>query len=85
MAKRIAVTLPDDTHAQVKERAAEAGVSAHAWILAAIEREALRQMLEQQSRWNAEHPELVSAAKQDYGQRQEWRARHEGGRDSSAA
>jgi hypothetical protein len=85
MAKRQALTLSDDTHAQVKAHAEEAGMSVHAWLVAAVEREAFRQLCEKQARWNAEHAETVSAAAEDYRDRQEWRAGFEGRRDSSAA
>ncbi|MDQ0377187.1 hypothetical protein [Amycolatopsis thermophila] len=61
--------LSADTYAQVRARAEEAGQSVHEWIVAAVEREAYRQLCEQQARWNAEHPDQVRAAAD------EWRAR----------
>jgi len=61
--------LSDDTYAQVTARALEAGQSVADWVRAAVEREAFRQLCEQQARWNAEHPDHVRAAADD------WRAR----------
>ncbi|MGH3466434.1 MAG: ribbon-helix-helix protein, CopG family [Thermocrispum sp.] len=69
----------------MKQRAAEAGVSAHAWMVAAIEREVYRQLLEKQARWNADHPELVAAANQEHEDHQRWLAEREANRGSSAA
>jgi hypothetical protein len=83
MGKRLALTLSDDTHAQVKAHAAEAGLSAHAWIVAAVEREAFRQLCEKTNEWWQEHPDEVQAATVDYHHRQEWRT--EIRRGSSAA
>ncbi|AIJ21128.1 hypothetical protein AMETH_1036 [Amycolatopsis methanolica 239] len=61
--------LSDDTYAQVTALAEAAGQSVGEWVRAAVEREAYRQLCEQQARWNAEHPEQVRAAADD------WRAR----------
>ena len=85
MSKRLAVTLSDDTHAQIKERAAEAGISAHAWLVAAIEREAFRQLCQLQAKWNAEHPEEVAKANEASRRRHAARAEREQGRDASSA
>lgn len=83
MTKRLALSLSDDTHAEVKARAAEAGVSAHAWIVAALEREAFRQLCEKTDDWWREHPGEARAENAAFPRRQEWRA--ENRRDSSAA
>lgn len=85
MTKRFAVTISDDTHAQIKERAAEAGVSVHAWMVAALEREAYRQLLEKANKWWAEHPEQGAQYEEDYRRRQAARARTDADRGSSAA
>jgi hypothetical protein len=82
MPKRTAVTLSDDVYAQIKEHAAEAGTSAQAWLVAAIEREAFRQLCERQAKWNAEHPEEVAKANEASRRRHAARAERE--RDSGA-
>lgn len=83
MGKRLALSLSDDTHALVKARAAEAGVSAHAWIVAAVEREAFRQLCEKTDAWWQAHPDEARAETAAYQRRQEWRT--ESRRGSSAA
>lgn len=85
MSKRLAVTLSDYTHEQVAERAAEAGVSMHAWIVAAIEREAYRQLLEKAKQWWKDHPEQVAKDKAAYEEEERWRAQRAEQRGSSAA
>ncbi|GAB2981578.1 hypothetical protein LWP59_04985 [Amycolatopsis acidiphila] len=83
MGKRLALSLSDDTHAQVKARAAEAGISAHAWIVAAVEREAFRQLCEKADEWWQAHPDEARAETAAYHRRQERRT--ESRRGSSAA
>jgi hypothetical protein len=83
MGKRLALTLSDDTHAQVRARAAEAGLSVHAWIVAAVEREAFRQLCAKTDQWWREHPEQARAATEEFHHRQEWRTEIQ--RGSSAA
>lgn len=74
MAKREAVTLSDDAHAQVEELAEEAGQSVHAWMVSAVEREAFRQLCEKTNTWWKEHPEEVARAAEDFRLRQQWRS-----------
>jgi hypothetical protein len=83
MGKRLALSLSDDTDAQVRTRAAEAGVSAQAWIAAALEREAFRQLCEKTDEWWQAHPDEARAEAAAYQRRQEWRT--ESRRGSSAA
>ncbi|HKS43790.1 MAG TPA: hypothetical protein VJT49_01515 [Amycolatopsis sp.] len=78
MAKREAVTVSDETHARVAGRTARAGLSVHAWVVAAVEREAFRQLCEQANKWWAEHPEEADRLTEDFHRRQDER-------DSSAA
>lgn len=85
MSKRLAVTLSDDTHAQIKERAEAVGQSLNAWIIAAIEREAFRQLCQGANQWYANHPEAVAAVTEDYNRRQEWHGKTKENRGSSAA
>jgi hypothetical protein len=83
MRERLSLTLSDDTHAQVMARAAEAGLSVHAWIVAAVEREAFRQLCAKTNQWWQEHPDEVQAATEEFHDRQEWRTEIQ--RGSSAA
>lgn len=83
MAKREALTLSEDTHAQVRKLAAEAGLSVHAWLVAAVEREAFRQLCEKTNQWWKEHPEEVARTTEDFRRRQKWRTELK--RDHSAA
>ncbi|TNC23164.1 hypothetical protein [Amycolatopsis alkalitolerans] len=83
MGKRLALSLSDDTHAQVTALAAEAGLSAHVWIVAAVEREAFRQVCEKADAWWRAHPDAALAETAAYHRRQEWRT--ESRRGSSAA
>lgn len=86
MPKRIGLNLPDDTHAQVKERAAAAGISAHAWIIAAVERENFRQLCQEANQWWTEHPEAAEQHLAEYHEREALKARAAtGNHDSSAA
>ncbi|WP_236795925.1 hypothetical protein [Amycolatopsis sp. GM8] len=73
MGKRLALSLSDDSHAQVRALAAEAGVSGHAWIVAAVEREAFRQLCEKTDEWWQAHPDEARAETAAYRRRQEWR------------
>ncbi|HET6503064.1 MAG TPA: hypothetical protein VFG87_20105 [Amycolatopsis sp.] len=83
MPKREALTLSDDTHAQIRRLAEEAGLSVHAWIIAAVERETFRQLCEKTNQWWREHPEEVARNAQNFHRRQEWRTEIK--RGSSAA
>jgi hypothetical protein len=83
MGKQLALALSDDTQAQVKARAAEAGLSVHAWIVAAVEREAFRQLCAKTNEWWQEHPDEVQAATEGFHRRQQWRTEIQ--RGSSAA
>lgn len=83
MAKREALTLSEDTHAQITDLAEEAGLSVHAWLVAAAEREAFRQLCEKANQWWKEHPEEVARTTEDFRHRQKWRTEIQ--RDSSAA
>jgi hypothetical protein len=83
MAKREALTLYEDTHARITHLAEEAGVSVHAWLVAAVEREAFRQLCEKANQWWKEHPEEVARTTEDFRDRQKWRTAMQ--RDSSAA
>ncbi|TVT55768.1 hypothetical protein FNH05_09075 [Amycolatopsis rhizosphaerae] len=83
MGKRLALTLSDDTYGQVKALAAEAGLSVRAWLVAAVEREAFRQLCAKADEWWHEHPGEVQAATEGYHRRQEWRTEIQ--RASSAA
>ncbi|WP_158885469.1 hypothetical protein [Amycolatopsis anabasis] len=85
MSKRLALTLSDDTHAQLEACAAEAGTDLHAWIVAAVEREAFRRLCERANDWWAARPEAVAAEKEAHQRRQELRAQVERDRGSSAA
>lgn len=85
MSKRISVNLSDDLHAQVKERAEAANLSAHAWILAALQRESFRQMCQEANQWWKDHPEAAEQHLAEYHEREALKARAAGGRDSSAA
>jgi hypothetical protein len=85
MSKRLGLNLSDDTHAQIKQRAEDAGMSVHAWIISAIERENFRQVCEDANAWWAEHPEAADRQVTDYHQREELRASAKEGRGSSAA
>lgn len=85
MSKRLALNLSDLTHADVQERAAEAGMSMHAWIVAAIEREAYRQLLEKTKQWWKDHPEQVAKDQAAHEEEERWRAEREKQRGSSAA
>ncbi|GHF77149.1 hypothetical protein FHX82_005937 [Amycolatopsis bartoniae] len=80
MGKRPALSLPDETHALIEARAAEAGVSAHAWLVAAVEREAFRQLCEKTDKWWQAHPDEARAEVAAYHRRQS-----ESRRGSSAA
>jgi predicted transcriptional regulator len=73
MAKREELTLSDDTHAQITKLAEDASRSVHAWIVAAVEREAFRQLCEKTNQWWKEHPEEVARTAEDFRHRQEWR------------
>jgi hypothetical protein len=83
MAKRLALSLSDDTYAQVTALAAEGGVSAHAWIVGAVEREAFRRLCAKADEWWQAHPDEARAETAAYQRRQEWRT--ESRRGSSAA
>jgi hypothetical protein len=85
MSKRLGLNLSDDLHAQVKERAAAAGVSTHSWILAAIERENFRQLCHETNAWWSQHPDAAEQQVAEYEQRQALRASSRENRDSSAA
>ncbi|MGB6165646.1 MAG: hypothetical protein WCF33_22220 [Pseudonocardiaceae bacterium] len=85
MPKRLGLNLSDDTHSQIKQRADVAGVSVHAWIVAAIERENFRQLCEEANKWWAQHPECSQRQLADYQQRKENRTSVPTDRDSSAA
>ncbi|MGH3772880.1 MAG: ribbon-helix-helix protein, CopG family [Pseudonocardiaceae bacterium] len=85
MSKRLGLALPDDTHAQIKQRADAAGVSVHSWIVAAIERENFRQLCLDANNWWAQHPEDAQRRVADYHQREEIRASVTPDRGSSAA
>ncbi|GAA4665913.1 MULTISPECIES: hypothetical protein [Amycolatopsis] len=80
MGKRLALTLSEDTHAQIEALAAEAGVPVQDWLVAAVEREAFRQLCEQTDAWWRAHPELARAEIAAYSRRQS-----ESRRGSSAA
>lgn len=83
MGKRLALSLSDDTHARVQALAAEDGTSAHAWIVAAVEREAFRRLCGKADEWWQAHPDEARAETAAYHRRQEWRT--ESRRGSSAA
>lgn len=83
MGKQLALTLSDDTHRQIKALAMEAGLSVHAWLVAAVEREAFRQLCAKTDQWWHQHPAEVQAATEGYHRRQEWRTEIQ--RGSSAA
>ncbi len=85
MTKRLGVTLPDDLHAEIRARAAAAGVSVHDWIVVAIERENFRQLCQQANQWWAEHPEATEQYAADYARRQAARSSTEASGGSSAA
>lgn len=85
MSKRLAVTVSDEVYAQIKEYAADAGTSGHAWLVAAIEREAFRQLCERQATWNAEHPEEVAKADEASRRRHAARAKRERENGASSA
>jgi hypothetical protein len=79
------LNLSDDTHAQIKQRADAAGVSVHSWIVAAVEREAFRQLCQETNEWWAQHPETSQRQLADYHQREETRASGQADRGSPAA
>lgn len=83
MAKREAVNLPDDTYGQISELAERAGMSVHAWLVAAVEREAFRQLCEKTNDWWREHPEEAARTTEDFDLRQRCRTEIPSG--SSAA
>lgn len=83
MAKREALTLFEDTHTQIAILAEEAGLSVQAWLVAAVEREAFRQLCEKANQWWKEHPEEVARTTEEFRRRQKWRTEIQ--RDSSAA
>lgn len=85
MSKRLGLNLPDDTHAQVKRRADDAGVSMHSWIVAAIERENFRQLCQEANDWWAQHPEAAQRHVADHHQREDLRRGTQADRGSSAA
>jgi len=85
MSKRLGLTLSDDTHAQIKDRAAAAGVSVHSWIVTAIERENFRQLCQQANQWWAQHPEADERYAADHARRQSLRSNATQGSGSSAA
>lgn len=85
MSKRLGLNLSDDTHTQIKQRADAAGLSVHAWIVAAIERENFRQLCQETNEWWAQHPEESNRQVADHHQREEARANGQADRGSSAA
>ncbi|MGH3838963.1 MAG: ribbon-helix-helix protein, CopG family [Pseudonocardiaceae bacterium] len=85
MSKRLGLNLPDDTHAQIKQRADAAGVSVHSWIVAAIERENFRQLCQDANTWWAQHPETAQQQVDDHNQREDLRSSVKADRGSSAA
>lgn len=85
MSKRLGLNLPDDTHMQIKEHADAAGISVHSWIVAAVEREAFRQLCEQTNEWWAQHPETSQRQLADHHRREEVRSSAQSNRDSPAA
>ncbi|MGH3695493.1 MAG: ribbon-helix-helix protein, CopG family [Pseudonocardiaceae bacterium] len=85
MSKRLGLNLSDDTHEQIKQRAAAAGVSVHSWIVAAIERENFRQLCQDANTWWAQHPEAAQRHVADHHQREDLRASGKADRGSSAA
>lgn len=85
MSKRLGLTLSDDTHEQIKQRADAAGVSVHSWIVAAIERENFRQLCQEANQWWAQHPEAAQHQVSEHRHREGLHARTKTDRGSSAA
>lgn len=85
MSKRLGLNLSDETHAQIKQRADAAGVSAHSWIVAVVERESFRQLCQEANEWWAQHPGVAQRQVVDYHQREDLRGSVHGDRGSSAA
>ncbi|MBV8539138.1 MAG: hypothetical protein JO364_19790 [Pseudonocardiales bacterium] len=82
---RPGLTLSDDTHEQIRQRAEAAGVSVHSWIVAAIERENFRQLCQDANKWWAQRPEAAQRYVADYHQREDLRGSVRADRGSSAA
>lgn len=74
MVKHEALALSADTHAQISRLAEEAGLSVHAWLVSAVEREAFRQLCAKTNQWWREHPEEVARTTEDFRGRQERRS-----------
>ncbi len=85
MSKRLGLNLTDDTHAQIKQRAAAAGVSVDSWIVAALERENFRQLCQEANAWWAQHPEAAQRHVDDHRQREDLRRGVPADRGSAAA
>lgn len=83
MARREAVNFSDDTYGQIHELAERAGLSVHAWLVAAVEREAFRQLCEKTNEWWQDHPEEAARTTEDFDLRQKCRTEMPSG--SSAA
>ncbi|MGH4015112.1 MAG: ribbon-helix-helix protein, CopG family [Pseudonocardiaceae bacterium] len=81
----LGLNLPDDTHAQIKQRADVTGVSVHSWIIAAIDHENFRQLCQETNEWWAQHPDASQQQLADHHQREEGRASAQADRGSSAA
>ncbi|KAA9155029.1 hypothetical protein FPZ12_030675 [Amycolatopsis acidicola] len=58
--------LPEDLEAQVLARAEDAGLPVGEWIVAALQREAFRQLCEKTDDWWRHHPDEARAATEDY-------------------
>jgi hypothetical protein len=85
MSKRLGLTLSDDTHTQIKQRANAAGLSVHSWIVAAVERENFRQLCLEVNQWWCQHPDAAQRQVAGYHQRAALRGDEQANRGPSAA
>ncbi|GGM43810.1 hypothetical protein GCM10012275_13550 [Longimycelium tulufanense] len=79
MTKRLTLLLPDGQHAEIKQSAEQAGMSLHAWILHAIERENLRQRLAEHNEWCLANKGRLPDPVEEYKRRAEAKKRALGG------